>query len=508
MCRLHFSSIKSLKLHIFFWVAVLIASANGNNSYAQTLLPHPERSGIGLEFSQGGRTIAPLNVSRTLPHFDIRSSLFVTDVNSVRQISFAEVLDALVAGTSTTKEQLFHQWWDTANRKPGLQLGAHCDDQSAPGSDGEALMNGFPYKCPRPEGKEATSDPFSAAATSPTAYQAIAYSNRFDLASPDGTDCGEYRVVFARNSGISNITDRNLIIFEARVKNPQPSAGINGCRPILEFWLSLSDPSIDTTKRGQLLKDFYLKGLPSNGVGPVITAANYEKGTGQIRTNQFLDQSTTTGFIWTLREFKIATAGGLTTMVPEDVKANPGNALFLEGSTNANAAAFADEIVAQLPGIRGGASGENSLTSFGFNNAEIFNSFDSNEGETSIGDVLFAFDAKGAGPLHDKLQAALTALGSQLTPDNVVRRIRVLTCAGCHHYSNFDNGLGGGASQWPSSINFTQESESQFETGSDVGPDGPGKRFLISDILKMVLLPARASLMTIFLSQFPTSVTN
>jgi hypothetical protein len=43
-------------------------------------------------------------------------------------------------------------------------------------------LNGFPYRCPRLEVEEATSDPFTNEVDSnPNAYSAIAFSNRFDL---------------------------------------------------------------------------------------------------------------------------------------------------------------------------------------------------------------------------------------------------------------------------------------------------------------------------------------
>src|ERR1700730_16582223 len=71
-------------------------------------------------------------------------------------------------------------------------------------------------------------------------------SNRCDLISApkrigntgrtESSDCGEYRIVFARNSGKLDGLNRNLIIFEARVPNPEPAAGPRGCREIVEFW--------------------------------------------------------------------------------------------------------------------------------------------------------------------------------------------------------------------------------------------------------------------------------
>ena len=180
-------------------------------------------------------------------------------------------------------------------------------------------INGFPYSCPRAEGRQADLNPFDGADAC-DGYTAIAFSNRFDLADKDrGLHCGEYRIVFARNSGFGTEQNcqtgngkRNLIIFEALVPNPRPPyspveptpdkifVNLAGCQPIVEFWLSLSNPNMSTAARGKALHDFFLKGLPYDGIGPVVDARNYAGGpaSGQIRTNQFMQPH------WTLREFK------------------------------------------------------------------------------------------------------------------------------------------------------------------------------------------------------------
>ena len=107
--------------------------------------------------------------------------------------------------------------------------------------------------------------------------------------------------------------DRNLIIFEALVPNPPdprradpdndgPFAKLAGCRPIVEFWLSLSNTEMTTSARGKALHDFFLnglpkdsiaKGLPKNDIGPIVNTRHYAGGpaSGQIRTNQFMEGS-------------------------------------------------------------------------------------------------------------------------------------------------------------------------------------------------------------------------
>ena len=224
---------------------------------------NPERGEVTLERLQ--RIKAQTALQPHLP-LDPHLSIFVTDVESVSQIKLSQVLDNLAAQSgdkSLTKLMLFNQWWDSAGQGPGLGLGPHCDDQSEPQPPAGiathtavSSFNGFPYRCPRLEVAESTSDPFTNESDSnPNAYSAIAFSNRFDLIGQQETvkdrvtgtahtewpDCGEYRIVFARNSGKSDPLNRNLIIFEARVPNPHPMApdpsnatdpGPVGCRPI------------------------------------------------------------------------------------------------------------------------------------------------------------------------------------------------------------------------------------------------------------------------------------
>ncbi len=102
-------------------------------------------------------------------------------------------------------------------------------------------------------------------------------------------DCGEYRIVFARNSGQVDPRNRNLIIFEARVANPDPrpeaktDATPTGCLPILNFWHSLSDPQMTAEQRGAKLHDFYMNGqlLGGEQIGPIVDIDNYSFTSGQ-----------------------------------------------------------------------------------------------------------------------------------------------------------------------------------------------------------------------------------
>jgi hypothetical protein len=309
-------------------------------------------------------------------------SIFVSDVDSVNKLKFSQVMNQLVAQSgqsSLTAKALFNQWFDTEAQKPGVfPLNEHCDDFSPPLptsgiADFTALskINSFPFRCPRLEENEATSDPFTNDDISnPNAYSAIAFSNRFDLAGAPGTsptypngDCGEYRIVFARNSGIafeqraSDPLNRNLLIFEARVAHPLPAAKWpTGCFSILNFWYSLSNPAITIPQRGKMLANFYLNGLPATtvtisganvaipAIPPIVAIENYTFGHGQIRTNSFMLNDLVglqnPPFNWTLREFK--TFFLLDLFPTLGVTASTATALASDGVTTLNASLAPD----------------------------------------------------------------------------------------------------------------------------------------------------------------------
>ena len=91
---------------------------------------------------------------------------------------------------------------------------------------------------------------------------------RFDLAPPNGQTCGQYRIVFGKGVGQAPLTtagnqdvfNRNLIIFEAVLPNPQPSKGLLGCGPVMEYWQSLSSLA-DPGQRAAKLDQFFFTGV-------------------------------------------------------------------------------------------------------------------------------------------------------------------------------------------------------------------------------------------------------
>jgi hypothetical protein len=512
---------------------------------------HPEHGEVSLE------DLGKLEYGADKPGLELNRylSIFVSDVDTTKAIKFSDVMSQLVRQSGDpqlTKDILFHQWWDTAGQGPGLELGPHCDDDGAPTpNDGIATntattaFNGFPYRCPRLEQSEALSDPFAKEGevdagkdANPGAYSAIALSNRFDLISPpvpaagsaglvEYPDCGEYRIVFARNSGKTDPLNRNLIIFEARVPNPdrkpEKIGNPSGCLPILNFWHSLSNTAITAEERGAKLRDFYLEGklgptykpLPS----PVVDVNNYAFGLGQIRTNQFMGNkgSPPNPVDWSLREFKTFPINGTLIIVPDTVKTNPGTSLFVDGSADPRVSVLIQGIRAQMRKILGGDNTSvhlDDVNKVGFSiSGEGINSFESDEkglvADAAFGDIAAAFKGNGSprnDPLMSNIQGALNIVlpGGNVTPLQAVTRIGTQTCSGCHQFSNGSD-LGGGT-KWPDKAKgdlqgttdrtnhppmpFTQESEKQTDLREAISTSNNGKkgdRYAISVTVECLL---------------------
>src|SRR6266566_8393475 len=191
-------------------------------------------SAVAIAVLAGGARQRAVTPGRELV-LDARRSFVVTDQAILDAFPFERVMNALVArsGTQTTAVRLYQQLFDTQNPRPGLVArdGPHCDDFMV---DSRPAFNGLPRRCPTPEGALANSDPFARGDHIP-----LAVVNRFDLAAVDGSNCGQYRIIFARKS---NSAFRRLhFIFEAVLPNPTPSEGIEGCRAVAQFWADLSN---------------------------------------------------------------------------------------------------------------------------------------------------------------------------------------------------------------------------------------------------------------------------
>jgi hypothetical protein len=432
-----------------------------------------ERRGIGAAAStdEGPISIARQELTIDGLTIDPRKSLIITDKDILESFPLKRVMDQFVAQSGVRGLRalaLYRQWWDTANQT-GTAGPLHCS----------TTFNGFPYACRRSEGDAAMEDPFDG--PEEVQYAPVALVNRFDLAAKNGSDCGEYRIVYAKRIGIDTGAIRNLLNFEGVLANPNPSTGLAGCRPIQLMWAEQSRPGRTTAERVADLVKLYFTGMTP--FLPVVHIDNYgassNRLTGQIRTNQFIDRP------WTLREFKLHKITGTSPSLRFEIattKNAPGAKLFnpkTTGTLKADFDSFFPTMVKTLI--------SNDVNTFSMAIPDRFNTGDDQQNDAN--DYRLAF--QGASTLRTRIQTELTRLKSTLTPDNVVARATALSCAGCHQMARGAN-LGGGMI-FPGSFNFVHTSE-QPDNRSEI------VRFAISDTLNDTFLPKRQTVMETFLT--------
>ncbi|MEC8022337.1 MAG: hypothetical protein VX223_00285, partial [Myxococcota bacterium] len=352
---------------------------------------------------------------------DKNLSLIVTDTAALELFPHDEVLGQILATSGSTNatqtaNTVFQQWWGSQRERTALDPAHHpfCDDNGG-------QINGFDIACPRAESVLENHVP--------NTHTPVALVNRFDLAPLNGGHCGEYRIVYALTNGAPG---RNFIIYEAVLPNPDPACGIESCRPVAEFWASLTDEP-DASVRAALLQDFYFNGLP--GFAPVIQAAHYGLGSpvaGQIRTNQFM------GGPWNLREFNTALECDPADPATCDllirqttVKGNPSPSVVDGSAGTPLTNDFETDFIAQLPLLTPATEDINQLlmdTSDDFNTGESIS-----QGGSPNSSIYFPSFA-----LATAIDNALPVT-SNLGSGDIIARLQTQTCGGCHQTSGNAN---------------------------------------------------------------------
>lgn len=408
---------------------------------------------------------------------DARRSFVITDVALLEGFTFQRVLDQLVARSGVpniTTAQLYRQWFDTQNPKPGLADASapHCDDFT---TNGAPSFNGFPRRCPTPEGALAAS-PFTAGE-----YIPIALVNRFDQAPADGANCGQFRLIFARKlpSG-----QKLHIIFEPVLRNPNPSAGLAGCRAVAQFWAGLTSVDSPAERRAKL-ESFYFDGLP--GFPPVIDPDLFSAASGGgIRTIQIAGGGTG------LRMFQFRLTKDCSTactlrMTPDTLQNFPFAPLFDASRTFPGTQAFQDAFIQQIPNLA-----VHDVNEYFMEIPRDFLIADSDP----IDSVNFggSFNlGKGTSPgFRNRIQDKLTSIGSALTPEQIVLRADTQDCIGCHFVSG---SIGDGLSLARSLDTFQHVTEDFPEPGELGQP-----RYVISTAVRDVFVPHRMKILIDFLN--------
>ncbi|HEV8659571.1 MAG TPA: hypothetical protein VGS96_13205, partial [Thermoanaerobaculia bacterium] len=261
-------------------------------------------------------------------NLDLHRSFAVTDQAILDGFAFERVMKAIVerSGTRTTALRLYQQMFDTQNPKPGRVAAnaPHCDD---------AVGSGLPRRCPTAEGALAGTDPFAS-----RDYMPLALLNRFDLSPVDGSNCGQYRIIFARKTEIP--VDRVHLIFEAVLPNPTPSAGVDGCRAVAQFWAGLTQIDSIAQRRAELEK-FFFTGI--EGFEPVIDPSHYALASGgSIRS---MHSSLLNAQLYRFYQFRLSNRGNELIAEPDVLENNPWGRFFDGSNDTAIARAFREEFI-------------------------------------------------------------------------------------------------------------------------------------------------------------------
>ena len=139
-----------------------------------------------------------LSSSGQAVNLDPFRTLLNVDLELRSSFTFQEVMNAIVSrsgyNNGETALGLYQQWWDTNNDPTiGRTSGPHC---VVPPGD-------YNMYCPRQEGilADSANSPFINGGQDRHGYSLLSAVNRFDLAPADGSNCGEYRLTFGKNSG-------------------------------------------------------------------------------------------------------------------------------------------------------------------------------------------------------------------------------------------------------------------------------------------------------------------
>lgn len=419
--------------------------------------------------------------------------LLVTDPEVLAEFPLEKVVRQILdfQGVDWTAEETMQRLFDTMNSNADRRFDdvIHCDSDLSPATQ----FKGDSFLCPRAEGILASSEGFFQEGD-PDSFIPVAIVNRFDLTPIDGSKCGQYRIIYAKRSGLTDPHDRVFLIFEAALANPLPGC-LESCRPVAQFWKGLEGKT--KTDIATHLRTFFFAGIP--GFKPAVHPVHYGLGSteqgyggsegGQIRVSAHMGESSE----WIMREMQLTNnpENGLPMFVPVTVKNNPPAAYFDPQGENLNGMA---EPMRQnflwndlMPLSSKSLTGVQMFTMPEFNGAEsVLSGAKKNDyfaAATSGGDMSYI----------DLVQEQIDAQGLNLDcPDNdpfdaeaALRRATTLSCAGCHAPQDFlgeDRSIGCGLT-WPATTGQAHINE----------------KGEISAALADVFLPHRAEVMQTFL---------
>jgi hypothetical protein len=335
-------------------------------------------------------------------------------------------------------------------------------------------------------------------------WKALAVANRFDLAPEGGENCGEARASFFLPPGQITFPQRAFMIFEAVVPNPQPQLGLDGCRPVQNFWASLSTVA-DPAARGAKLAQAFLTGEPSltaAGFKPFFTFENFGQNKGRVRTETFGPVGIPS--LWDFREFRLLTSGGVTAMPV--AQSFPMQAFATDG--HPKSATCRAELLNTLSALIPASANPNFI---GLDvSPACFDGVSGNFGTRAEDVIFFNFQPALAAALQARINQI--APGTGLTATQVAARLEFAgTCIGCHQRPNqphsLDLGQGmtlpvvtPGPNETADDVDFTQVNNARTEPCAASGPDAAQTCFKLSPVLGGTFIPHRKTVLENYLN--------
>ena len=448
--------------------------------------PGTGRYVLNVNWQYGTFQIEPVRAT-VLP----QRSLLERNPSGLSQLSLAATLDA-IAGNSPT--QGGPVWYDNLVKTflPADGSGQEgCDSEMTDLGDGvpRTTLNGFFIPCVGAgsglEGKLA-------------GWKPLAAVNRFDLAPEGGEHCGEQRLSFFLRQ--DSFPARSFMIFEAVIPNPAPERGLEGCRPIVDFWAKLSDVSDPLARSRQLAQAFYAgeSTLQAAGFKPFMSLENLGVHGGRVRTNIFAPPLGT----WHFNEFQLLADGGVQR---RPVAQSLPEVIFRPTSNHPKKAECEDQLIESVDLLMGDHPNDLAV--------DISASCFSSESTSRFPRAEVALLEPELGPLGQRLLAAARAFDptTTLTAEQLGRRLQLGgTCVGCHHVAPKSNetlaDFGQGMSV-PTARrdfdrqSFTQVNELILEPCSSDGPDSASECFALSPIVREVFMPQRKQVIESYLRE-------
>ncbi|MDN3922526.1 hypothetical protein [Roseateles violae] len=347
-------------------------------------------------------------------------------------------------------------------------------------------------------------------ANGPDGLIPIGFFNRLDLAPADWSDCGEHRIVYSTKENAPS--KRFLLIFEAKLPNPQPERGLQGCQAVAAQWQKIG-AATTPTERLALLKALYFQGLP--GHAPVVHYLNYGGFLGQVRANLFVSNNPQAN-PWQLREFRITPIAAATlAFVSAPVQSNPWAQFYSDNKPSSSAEEQQERVRFQeqfratymaalrhfdekaSPTLPPEMFNQGLLNCIGAPIAARDNEFQSvSQGNEDNPATVAGAQFRASLPATWQAPAG----GRSVSRDEILNRAGVITCGGCHQFS-VDKQLGtlnGTAVTFPrpkadptGNFFFVHISEEK---------EPASNRQVISNTLRDVFIPHRMRVLTSVLS--------